>query len=30
LFSRAMFDDSFRLRPYHAGAIRAVVGFGLV
>lgn len=25
-----MFDDSFRLRPYHAGAILAVVGFGLV
>lgn len=29
LFTRAMFDDSFRLRPYHALAVLAVVGFGL-
>lgn len=30
LFTRAMFNDSFRLRPYHAIAILAVVGFALV
>jgi len=30
LFTRAMFEDSFRLRPYHAIAILAVVGFALV
>lgn len=29
LFSRAMFNDSFRLHPYHAIPVLAVVGFGL-
>ena len=30
LFTRALFDDSFRLRPAHALPVIAVVGFALV